>query len=103
MDDEETEYGMLRDALERANPHDEDAAEVHILVQTIDRLIDFIEALDCECAPDAGPPSEWDVAPCPRCKALNRAQNYHPDSTYWMRFERFDSDPVSNDSETSGA
>lgn len=82
-----TEYDMLRDALERANPQDEDTAEVDILVRTVHRLIDFVVDLPCECEPEAGPPSGWDVEPCERCQALNRAQDHHPDSTHWLALE----------------
>ena len=75
-------YGMLRDAIERLNPRDDDVAEVALLIAAINRVAEFAESLPCTCPPNAGPLSDWGVNPCARCAALGRVLDRHEEADF---------------------
>lgn len=75
-------YKWLREAIEPFNPVDEDVAEVSVLVHTLERVHRELVAMPCTCPVNAGPLSDWDVAPCARCRALGRVLNRHPNADF---------------------
>lgn len=67
--DEAEDYETLRDAIaDWFNPHDDDIAEVAIMLNAVESAFEFIERQVCLCT--AADIEDW--SPCSRCRVLGR-------------------------------
>lgn len=70
--EKEEDYRMVADKIiELFNPPEDDAAEIHIVIEALKRAQKcLINEVECWCADKAGNPENED--PCDRCAALGR-------------------------------
>ena len=65
----DADYRRLADhIIDRANPPDDDMDECSLMIDAVDRLVDYILDQPCGCTPER----VADQDPCPRCTAVGR-------------------------------